>query len=151
GSARRGAARRAVPSLARRRGELRQHAAPAPPARVPAGAGHLRDLDGRVSPRVSRAWQARRLRGDLGERRAAPRGGCTRRLRCALRAVPLPARIAHVDPLHHAERLTMTSSMPSPLLPTAVVGSYSMPGWLERVKNDYLQRRISRHDYDEIH
>ena len=37
------------------------------------------------------------------------------------------------------------------LLPTAVVGSYSMPGWLERVKNDYLQRRISRHDVDEIH
>ena len=38
-----------------------------------------------------------------------------------------------------------------PLLETAVVGSYSMPGWLERVKNDYLQRRISRHDLDEIH
>lgn len=37
------------------------------------------------------------------------------------------------------------------LLPTAVVGSYSMPGWLERVKNDYLLRRISRHDLDEIH
>ena len=37
------------------------------------------------------------------------------------------------------------------LLPTAVVGSYSMPGWLERVKNDYLHRRISRHDLDEIH
>jgi 5-methyltetrahydropteroyltriglutamate--homocysteine methyltransferase len=36
-------------------------------------------------------------------------------------------------------------------LPTAVVGSYSMPGWLERVKNDYLLRRISRHDLDEIH
>jgi 5-methyltetrahydropteroyltriglutamate--homocysteine methyltransferase len=26
-----------------------------------------------------------------------------------------------------------------------------MPSWLERVKNDYLQRRISRHDLDEIH
>ena len=26
-----------------------------------------------------------------------------------------------------------------------------MPGWLERVKNDYLLRRISRHDLDEIH
>lgn len=37
------------------------------------------------------------------------------------------------------------------LLPTAVVGSYSMPGWLERVKNDHLHRRISRHDLDEIH
>jgi 5-methyltetrahydropteroyltriglutamate--homocysteine methyltransferase len=41
--------------------------------------------------------------------------------------------------------------MPEPLLPTAVVGSYAMPAWLERVKNDYLQRRISRHDLDEIH
>ncbi len=37
------------------------------------------------------------------------------------------------------------------MLPTAVVGSYSMPGWLERVKNDYLHRRISRHDLEEIH
>ena len=36
-------------------------------------------------------------------------------------------------------------------LPTAVVGSYAMPGWLERVKNDYLLRRLSRHDVDEIH
>jgi 5-methyltetrahydropteroyltriglutamate--homocysteine methyltransferase len=41
--------------------------------------------------------------------------------------------------------------MTTPLLPTAVVGSYSMPGWLERVKNDYLLRRVSRHDLDEIH
>jgi 5-methyltetrahydropteroyltriglutamate--homocysteine methyltransferase len=41
--------------------------------------------------------------------------------------------------------------MSDPLLLTAVVGSYAMPGWLERVKNDYLQRRISRHDLDEIH
>lgn len=38
-----------------------------------------------------------------------------------------------------------------PVLPTAVVGSYSMPAWLERVKNDYLLRRIGRHDVDEIH
>jgi 5-methyltetrahydropteroyltriglutamate--homocysteine methyltransferase len=37
------------------------------------------------------------------------------------------------------------------LLPTAVVGSYSMSAWLERAKNDYLLRRISRHDLDEIH
>ena len=44
-----------------------------------------------------------------------------------------------------------TARMIEPLLPTAVVGSYSIPGWLERVKNDYLLRRISRHDLDEIH
>jgi 5-methyltetrahydropteroyltriglutamate--homocysteine methyltransferase len=45
----------------------------------------------------------------------------------------------------------VSRSRPERLLPTAVVGSYSMPGWLERVKNDYLHRRISRHDLEEIH
>jgi 5-methyltetrahydropteroyltriglutamate--homocysteine methyltransferase len=38
-----------------------------------------------------------------------------------------------------------------PLLPTTVTGSYSMPEWLKRAKNDYLQRRVSRHDLDEMH
>lgn len=38
-----------------------------------------------------------------------------------------------------------------PILPTTVVGSYSMPGWLERVKTEYFGRRISRRDLDEIH
>jgi len=41
--------------------------------------------------------------------------------------------------------------MSLPLLPTTVIGSYSMPAWLERAKNDYLQRRVSRHDLDEMH
>jgi 5-methyltetrahydropteroyltriglutamate--homocysteine methyltransferase len=41
--------------------------------------------------------------------------------------------------------------MTLPILPTTMVGSYSMPGWLERLKTDYLARRISRHDLDEIH
>ncbi|HEY7444989.1 MAG TPA: hypothetical protein VH701_21345 [Vicinamibacterales bacterium] len=41
--------------------------------------------------------------------------------------------------------------MTLPLLPTAVIGSYSMPAWLERAKNDYLQRRVSRHDLDEMY
>lgn len=38
-----------------------------------------------------------------------------------------------------------------PLLPTAVVGSYAVPEWLERVKNDYFQRRISRDYLEQIH
>jgi 5-methyltetrahydropteroyltriglutamate--homocysteine methyltransferase len=38
-----------------------------------------------------------------------------------------------------------------PLLPTAIVGSYAMPGWLERLKTEYFARRISRHDLDEIY
>src|SRR5215211_6728289 len=36
--------------------------------------------------------------------------------------------------------------MTLPILPTTVIGSYSMPQWLERAKNDYLQRKISRDD-----
>lgn len=38
-----------------------------------------------------------------------------------------------------------------PTLPTTVVGSYSMPGWLERLKTEYFARRISRRDLDEVH
>ena len=32
-----------------------------------------------------------------------------------------------------------------------MVGSYAMPGWLERLKTEYFARRISRHDLDEIY
>jgi 5-methyltetrahydropteroyltriglutamate--homocysteine methyltransferase len=41
--------------------------------------------------------------------------------------------------------------MELPILPTTVVGSYAMPGWLERLKTEYYARRISRRDLDEIH
>lgn len=41
--------------------------------------------------------------------------------------------------------------MTLPILPTTMVGSYSMPGWLERLKTDYFARRISRNDLDDIH
>ena len=41
--------------------------------------------------------------------------------------------------------------MKLPILPTTVIGSYSMPEWLERAKNDYLSRRLSRRDLDEMH
>ncbi|HYL61334.1 MAG TPA: methionine synthase [Candidatus Methylomirabilis sp.] len=41
--------------------------------------------------------------------------------------------------------------MTLPILPTTVVGSYSMPGWLERLKTEYFARRISRQDLEEIH
>jgi 5-methyltetrahydropteroyltriglutamate--homocysteine methyltransferase len=37
------------------------------------------------------------------------------------------------------------------LLPTTVVGSYSVPEWLERLKNDFYQRRISAQHLNEIH
>ena len=38
-----------------------------------------------------------------------------------------------------------------PILPTSIVGSYSMPHWLERIKGDYFSRRISGRDMDEIY
>src|ERR1700685_1026022 len=40
--------------------------------------------------------------------------------------------------------------MTLPILPTAIVGSYALPGWCERLKTDSLARRISRHDLAEI-
>src|SRR5205823_5053406 len=39
----------------------------------------------------------------------------------------------------------------APLLATSVVGSYSVPEWLERLKTDYYQRRISGAYLEEIH
>ena len=41
--------------------------------------------------------------------------------------------------------------MALPFLPTTVVGSYAMPGWLERLKTEFYARRISRRDLEEIH
>jgi len=41
--------------------------------------------------------------------------------------------------------------MAAQYLQTAVVGSYSMPAWLERAKNDFLRRRITAHDLEEMH
>lgn len=38
-----------------------------------------------------------------------------------------------------------------PVLPTTVVGSYSVPEWLERFKTDYYRNRISRTHLGEIH
>ncbi|MQA14791.1 MAG: hypothetical protein GEV09_11625 [Pseudonocardiaceae bacterium] len=44
-----------------------------------------------------------------------------------------------------------TRSPAGVLLPTAVVGSYSVPEWLERLKTDFHQQRLSRAHFDEIH
>jgi len=41
--------------------------------------------------------------------------------------------------------------LPVRLLPTTVVGSYSVPEWLERLKTEYYQRRISAQHLAEIH
>ena len=52
----------------------------------------------------------------------------------------------------------MAARSPSPgraagreLFPTTVVGSYPVPEWLERLKTDYYQRRISAQHLNEIH
>ena len=45
-------------------------------------------------------------------------------------------------------RVTEPSSKP---LATSVVGSYSVPEWLERLKTDFYQRRISGQYLDDIH
>lgn len=39
----------------------------------------------------------------------------------------------------------------TPLFPTTVVGSYSVPEWLERAKTDYLQQRFSKGYLQEIY
>ena len=39
----------------------------------------------------------------------------------------------------------------TPILPTTIVGSYSMPGWLERLKTEYFARRIRRQDLEEAY
>src|SRR5438067_1888172 len=45
-----------------------------------------------------------------------------------------------------------TDNHPStPVLATTVVGSYSVPEWLERLKTDFYQRRISGQYIDDIH
>jgi 5-methyltetrahydropteroyltriglutamate--homocysteine methyltransferase len=41
--------------------------------------------------------------------------------------------------------------LPQTLLPTTVIGSYSVPEWLGQLKNDYYRHRISRRHLDEIH
>src|SRR5262244_593411 len=44
-----------------------------------------------------------------------------------------------------------TAALRGTPLTTTVVGSYSVPEWLGRVKTDYYQRRISAGHLDEIH
>src|SRR6266576_6809472 len=44
-----------------------------------------------------------------------------------------------------------TAALRSTPLATTVVGSYSVPEWLGRLKTDYYQRRISAQHLDEIH
>jgi 5-methyltetrahydropteroyltriglutamate--homocysteine methyltransferase len=51
----------------------------------------------------------------------------------------------------HVTTTTRNGSSTRTLLATSVVGSYSVPEWLERLKTDYYQRRISGAYLQEIH
>ena len=44
-----------------------------------------------------------------------------------------------------------TTALRTRLLPATVVGSYPVPEWLERLKTDFYQRRISAQHLNEIH
>ena len=72
-------------------------------------------------------------------------------------AAPEPAiatdRDAATDAMATAAEETTTTGNDGepPLLPTTVVGSYSVPEWLERLKTDFYQRRISGQYLDDIH
>ena len=46
--------------------------------------------------------------------------------------------------------LPTTPPAPGRVLPTTVIGSFSVPEWLGQLKNDYYQRRISRRYLSEI-
>src|SRR5687768_6753667 len=62
-----------------------------------------------------------------------------------------PSSIAKARKRRSSTQHNGSNVMSLPLLPTSVVGSYSMPGWLERLKTEYVLRRISRLELDEIH
>src|SRR6202044_110503 len=95
-----------------------------------------------------RAWQVRRVGSQLGERAAAPAGRQPPRVRRRVRPVPAAHRLEH----HHPHRASQgLSPVTDQLLPTTVVGSYSVPEWLERLKTEYYQRRISAQHMAEIH
>src|SRR5438477_12391110 len=50
-----------------------------------------------------------------------------------------------------SKKAVATAAKKAPPLTTSVVGSYSVPEWLERLKTDYYQRRISSAYLREIH
>jgi 5-methyltetrahydropteroyltriglutamate--homocysteine methyltransferase len=55
-------------------------------------------------------------------------------------------------PPSSASSAQASTALPTtPPLPTTVVGSYSVPEWLERLKTEYYQRRISAQHLAEIH
>src|SRR6202043_1669491 len=115
---------------------------------------------------VLRPGQVRRLGRELDQRPAAAPHRRPQRLRRRHRAVRAaavlepqeaapgpPGMSATRRPVPDgAHRPALDSVPPSPvLLPTTVIGSYSVPEWLGQLKNDCYRHQISRRYLDEIH
>src|SRR5205823_7619749 len=66
-------------------------------------------------------------------------------------AVPAAAGLQHPQEHRPGQGLRAVEPANTVLLPTTVVGSYSVPEWLERLKTEYYQRRISAQHMAEIH
>ncbi len=67
---------------------------------------------------------------------------------------PAPPPASHRQPPpppSHRQPPPPASHPPLPLIPTTVVGSYSVPEWLERLKTDFYLHRISPAHLAEIH
>src|SRR6202034_710388 len=86
--------------------------------------------------------------GELGQRPAAAAHRRPGRLRRPHLAVRGPAVVERQDADRRSPRMTDGNAI---LLPTTVIGSYSVPEWLGQLKNDYYRHRISRRYLDEIH
>src|SRR5215470_16721133 len=108
----------------------------------------------RIPHRIPRAGEIRRLRGELGQRAVAGASRPPAWLRHPDHAGGAPAGRERQDADRAGAGLMAepaTAVLRGTPLATTVVGSYSVPEWLGRLKTDYYQRRISAHHLDEIH
>src|ERR1035438_8257880 len=131
----------------------------------------LRDRRARLSLRLLRARQVRRLSSQLGQRPAAAARRGAQRFRRAHHAVRAAPVGAYQDPhrggagmsapgMRRATRAKQPEEAappslpgelaPGPLLTTTVIGSYAVPAWLGQLRNDWHQRRISGKYLSEI-
>src|SRR5690242_14433288 len=84
--------------------------------------------------------------GSAPETGSAARGSST-----SANAALGEASAANGSPANREAETTNGSPLGERLLATSVVGSYSVPEWLERLKTDFYQRRISGQYLDDIH
>jgi hypothetical protein len=121
------------------------HAAAAAPVRAAAVPRHLHHGDRPVPHRLPRAGQVRRVGRQLGQRPPARPHRRPHGLRRGVRPVRA-ARQQHRHP--HRRRPGLTMSRP---LTTTVIGSWSVPDWLERAKTAAYHGGVSRTQLSEMH